>query len=143
MHRVTRLCFGVMQLFASYLHQKYVFLHKVESSICDDIFYKLLLFQETVASLCASVKRIFPHSAAGKGAVLPATLTHRPRLLVLASEGQGQRTYLAPALLHMMEAMPCQKLDIPALFSNSARSPEEAITQVSTDSSSRFLRSRN
>ena len=88
------------------------------------------LLQETVASLTHSVKRLFPHSAAGKGAVLPATLTHRPRLLVLASEGQGQRTYLAPALLHMMEAMPCQKLDIPALFSNSARSPEEAITQL-------------
>ena len=43
---------------------------------------------------------------------------------------QGQRTYLGPALLHMMETLPCVKLDIPALFSNSARSPEEAITQL-------------
>ena len=30
----------------------------------------------------------------------------------------------------MMERLPCVKLDIPALFSNSARSPEEAITQL-------------
>ena len=43
---------------------------------------------------------------------------------------QGQRTYLGPGLLHLMETLPCVKLDIPALFSNSARSPEEAITQL-------------
>ena len=43
---------------------------------------------------------------------------------------QGQRTYLGPGLLHLMETLPCVKVDIPALFSNSARSPEEAITQL-------------
>jgi hypothetical protein len=29
-----------------------------------------------------------------------------------------------------MEKFPCQKLDIPALFSNSARTPEEACNQI-------------
>merc|ERR1719167_1597740 len=76
------------------------------------------------------VKKVFPHSAAGKGAVLPSTLTHRPRLLILAGEGKGATTYLAPALLHFMEKLPCTKLDIPALFSNSARTPEEAVTSL-------------
>jgi SpoVK/Ycf46/Vps4 family AAA+-type ATPase len=105
--------------------------HRVEDKLLGPLPRRIRpLLQETLAALTKSVKRIFPHSGAGKGAVLPSVLTHRPRLLVLASEGQGQRTYLAPALLHMMEAMPCQKLDIPALFSNSARSPEEAITQI-------------
>ena len=74
------------------------------------------------------MRQIFPHAGAGKGAVLPASLTHRPRLLLLAEEGQGATTYLAPAILHTMERLPCTKLDIPALFSNSARSPEEAVT---------------
>lgn len=46
----------------------------------------------------------------------------------MAEEGQGATTYLAPAILHTMERLPCTKLDIPALFSNSARSPEEAVT---------------
>ena len=82
--------------------------------------------------------------------ILLPPIPHMPRLLILATDAQvrgswniiqagsnsnlllfqGQRTYLGPALLHMMEMLPCVKLDIPALFSNSARSPEEAITQL-------------
>ena len=71
------------------------------------------LLQETVAFLSQYVKRLFPHSATGKGAVTPATTTNRPRLLLLASEGQGQHAYMAPAL-HIMEALPCQKLSSPS-----------------------------
>jgi len=90
------------------------------------------LMEPTYLNLVANIKRVFPHSAAGKGAVLPSTLTHRPRLLLVGSTGggQGQTTYLGPALLHFLEKFPCQKLDIPALFSNSARTPEEACTQI-------------
>ena len=78
----------------------------------------------------AEIKRVFPHSAAGKGAVIPTPLTHRPRLILVGGAGQGQTPYIGPAVLHFMEKLPCQKLDIPALFSNSARTPEEACTQI-------------
>ena len=105
--------------------------HRVEDKVLAPLpRYIRPLLEPTFQSLCAAIWRIFPHSAAGKGAVLPMVLTHRPRLLLVGGEGQGQTTYLGPALLHFMEKFPCQKLDIPALFSNSARTPEEACTQI-------------
>jgi len=88
------------------------------------------LLTQTLDTLVHTIKKIFPHSGLGKNAVIPATLTHRPRLLVLAGDGQGGTTYLAPAVLHFMEKLPCTKLDIPALFSNSARTPEEAVNTL-------------
>jgi len=105
--------------------------HRVEDQLLGPLPKHIRpLLQETVASLTRELKRVFPHSTAGKGAVLPATLTHRPRLLILSNEGQGQTTYIGPALLHVMEKLPCQKLDVAALFSNSARTPEEAVCQL-------------
>merc|ERR1719357_1700314 len=50
-----------------------------------------------------------------------------PRLLVTGTRGQGMTTYLGPALLHAFENVPCHNLDINALYSNSARTPEEAL----------------
>lgn len=79
------------------------------------------LLEATHLTLVANIKKMFPHCAVGKGAIIPKTLTHRPRLMIVGSDGQGQSTYIGPALLHFLEKFPCQKLDIPALFSNSAR----------------------
>ena len=105
--------------------------HRVEDKVLSPLPRNIKpLLEPTFLNLVANIKRIFPHSGAGKGAVLPATLTHRPRLMIVGSEGQGQTTYIGPSLLHFMEKFPCQKLDIPALFSNSARTPEEAANQI-------------
>ena len=105
--------------------------HRVEDRVLGPLPKQIRpLLAATLTNLTHIVKKMFPHSSAGKGAVLPASLTHRPRLLITATEGQGATTYLAPALLHFMEKLPCTKLDIPALFSNSARTPEEAVTSL-------------
>ena len=55
---------------------------------------------------------------------------HRPRLLLAGTRGQGQTTHLAPAIVHTLEKLPCQKLDLATLYSVSARAPEEACAQV-------------
>ena len=47
--------------------------------------------------------------------------SYRPRILIRARPGQCVSTYIGPAILHHLEKLPCHKLDIPALFSNSAR----------------------
>ncbi len=59
-----------------------------------------------------------------------ASCHFRPRVLVRSEAGMGLTTYLAPAVIHHLEKIPCHKLDIPALYSNAARSPEEAICQI-------------
>lgn len=62
-------------------------------------------------------------------------VTHRPRLLMAGFKTQGQSTHLAPALIHKLERLPAHKLDMAALYSVSARAPEEACAQVSFGSS--------
>ena len=47
--------------------------------------------------------------------------SYRPRILIRARPGQCVSTYIGPAILHHLEKLPCHKLDIPSLFSNSAR----------------------
>ena len=54
----------------------------------------------------------------------------RPRLLLSGDEGQGQTTHLAPAVLHQLERLPVHTLDLPALFANSAKTPEESCAQA-------------
>ena len=56
--------------------------------------------------------------------------SYRPRLCIRGGPGQCLSTYLGPAVLHHLEKLPCHKLDIPSLFSNSARSPEEAMFHI-------------
>ena len=105
--------------------------HRVEDRLLGPLTKQIRpLLSHTLEQLTNHVKKTFPHSSKGKAAVLPASLTHRPRLLIMAGEGQGGTTYLAPALLHFMEKLPVTKLDIAALFSNSARTPEEAVTSL-------------
>ena len=56
--------------------------------------------------------------------------SYRPRILIRGRPGQCVSTYIGPAVLHHLEKLPCHKLDIPSLFSNSARSPEEAMFHI-------------
>ena len=44
--------------------------------------------------------------------------------------GHCVATYIGPAILHHLEKLPCHKLDIPSLYSNAARSPEEAMFHI-------------
>ncbi|XP_071565954.1 ATPase family AAA domain-containing protein 2 [Temnothorax nylanderi] len=56
---------------------------------------------------------------------------YRPRLLISGgSLSEGQGPHLAQALLHCMEHLPVQILDVSTLFAESARSPEETCVQV-------------
>ncbi|XP_064412420.1 ATPase family AAA domain-containing protein 2B [Latimeria chalumnae] len=56
--------------------------------------------------------------------------SYRPRLLLSGDKGSGQSSQLAPAVLHSMEKFSVHRLDLPALYSVSARTPEESCTQV-------------
>lgn len=82
------------------------------------------LLQTPLNKICQEIDRIMP---------LPPNENRRnfrPRILIHGHEGQGLTTYLGPAVLHHLEKIPCHRLDIPALFSNAARSPEEALCQI-------------
>ncbi|XP_075301293.1 ATPase family AAA domain-containing protein 2B [Opisthocomus hoazin] len=56
--------------------------------------------------------------------------SHRPRLLLSGERDLGQTSHLAPALLHALEKFPVHRLDLPALYSVSAKTPEESCAQV-------------
>lgn len=53
----------------------------------------------------------------------------RPRVLLRGSQGMGQQ-YLAAAILHHFEGFHVQPFDLPALLSDSTRSPEAAVIQL-------------
>ncbi|RXN00217.1 ATPase family AAA domain-containing protein 2B [Acipenser ruthenus] len=56
--------------------------------------------------------------------------SYRPRLLVAGDRGSGQSTHLAPAILHSLEKFSMHRLDLPTLYSVSAKTPEESCAQV-------------
>ena len=53
----------------------------------------------------------------------------RPRLLITGLEGMGQR-YLSAALLSKVEGLHVQSFDLPTLYEDSTRPPEQAIIQL-------------
>ncbi|XP_054900311.1 ATPase family AAA domain-containing protein 2B isoform X1 [Poeciliopsis prolifica] len=55
---------------------------------------------------------------------------YRPRLLLAGAPGSGQSSHLAPALLHHLDKLPVYRLDLPTLYSVSAKTPEESCAQV-------------
>ncbi|KAK3744968.1 hypothetical protein QZH41_008494 [Actinostola sp. cb2023] len=57
-------------------------------------------------------------------------ITYRPRLLLAGKEGGGQTSHLAPAILHCVEHLSVYPLDLPALYGVTARTPEEACSQL-------------
>merc|ERR1712029_588932 len=77
------------------------------------------LLLSTVNTLTTLIRKMMCHD-----------FSYCPRLLIRGGRGQGMTTYLGPALLHAFETMPCHKLDITSLYSNAARSPEEALFHV-------------
>lgn len=57
--------------------------------------------------------------------------SYRPRLLLSGERDSGQTSHLAPAVLHCLEKFAVHRLDLPALYSVSAKTPEESCAQVS------------
>ncbi|XP_069461978.1 ATPase family AAA domain-containing protein 2B isoform X2 [Ambystoma mexicanum] len=56
--------------------------------------------------------------------------SYRPRLLLSGEMGSGQTSHFAPALLHSLEQFSVHQLDLPALYSVSAKTPEESCAQI-------------
>ncbi|XP_073424405.1 ATPase family AAA domain-containing protein 2B isoform X2 [Dendrobates tinctorius] len=56
--------------------------------------------------------------------------SYRPRFLLSGEPGSGQTSHLAPAVLHILEKFSVHRLDLPALYSVSAKTPEESCAQV-------------
>ncbi|XP_018117073.1 ATPase family, AAA domain containing 2B L homeolog isoform X3 [Xenopus laevis] len=56
--------------------------------------------------------------------------SYRPRLLLSGEPGSGQTSHLAPAVLHSLEKFSVHRLDLPTLYSVSAKTPEESCAQV-------------
>ncbi|XP_060722487.1 ATPase family AAA domain-containing protein 2B isoform X2 [Tachysurus vachellii] len=56
--------------------------------------------------------------------------SYRPRLLLTGPQGSGQSTHLAPALLYHLNKFTVHRLDLPTLYSVSAKTPEESCAQV-------------
>lgn len=88
------------------------------------------LLQSTVTLICKSIEKIMPKQQCGQLCDDNLGSFYRPRLLIKGKPQQGLTTYIGPAILHAFETLPCHKLDITSLFSNAARSPEEALFHV-------------
>ncbi|CAG5120006.1 unnamed protein product [Candidula unifasciata] len=56
--------------------------------------------------------------------------TFRPRMILVGKAGQGQSTYIAPAIVHKMENLPVHVLDLPTLYAVTAKTPEESCANV-------------
>ncbi|XP_037541679.1 ATPase family AAA domain-containing protein 2B [Nematolebias whitei] len=75
----------------------------------------------------SAVHRPFLHFSSS---ALRQPTAYRPRLLLAGMPGSGQSSHLAPALLHHLDKLPVHCLDLPTLYSVSAKTPEESCAQV-------------
>ncbi|XP_045109499.1 ATPase family AAA domain-containing protein 2-like isoform X3 [Portunus trituberculatus] len=88
------------------------------------------LLQGALTQALTMLEQSFPTAFSRSGGFTKLSTTHRPRLLLAGFRSQGQSTHLAPAIIHTLEKIPVHKLDLAALYSTSARAPEEACAQV-------------
>uniref|UniRef100_A0A8C2DSU7 ATPase family AAA domain-containing protein 2 n=1 Tax=Cyprinus carpio TaxID=7962 RepID=A0A8C2DSU7_CYPCA len=112
------------------------------------------LLEHTLAQTLACLMRVFPHAELLHREHTHGTLpfpavgfyivtfyicfrsayqqptSYRPRLLLTGPQGAGQSTHLAPAVLHHLEKFTVHRLDLPTLYSVSAKTPEESCAQV-------------
>ncbi|XP_037783045.1 ATPase family AAA domain-containing protein 2B-like isoform X2 [Penaeus monodon] len=88
------------------------------------------LVQSSLNRSLTLLRESFPHAFVKSKLAAKNRSTHRPRLLLTGLRTQGQSTHLAPAIIHSLEKVPTHKLDLAALYSVSARAPEEACAQV-------------
>uniref|UniRef100_A0A4W5PQQ5 ATPase family AAA domain-containing protein 2 n=1 Tax=Hucho hucho TaxID=62062 RepID=A0A4W5PQQ5_9TELE len=69
-------------------------------------------------------------SQGSSSASLHQPTSYRPRLLLAGPPGSGQGSHLAPAVLHHLDKLSVHRLDLPTLYSVSAKTPEESCAQV-------------
>ncbi|XP_054618114.1 ATPase family AAA domain-containing protein 2B isoform X2 [Dunckerocampus dactyliophorus] len=80
----------------------------------------------STASSKSAMHKPFIHCAFS---ALQQPTAYRPRLLLAGPPGSGQSSHLAPALLHHLDKLPVHHLDLPTLYSVSAKTPEESCAQ--------------
>uniref|UniRef100_A0A672UBD7 ATPase family AAA domain-containing protein 2 n=1 Tax=Strigops habroptila TaxID=2489341 RepID=A0A672UBD7_STRHB len=102
------------------------------------------LLERTFTNLLEVLHKVFPHAEFSQGDksegmwfglaffffFANAPTSYRPRLLLSGERGSGQTSHLAPALLHTLEKFSVHRLDLPALYSVSAKTPEESCAQI-------------
>ncbi|XP_042223155.1 ATPase family AAA domain-containing protein 2-like isoform X2 [Homarus americanus] len=88
------------------------------------------LLQSSLNRALRLLAESFPQAFSKFPSNMKRNTTHRPRLLLTGLRTQGQSTHLAPAIIHSLERVPTHKLDLAALYSVSARAPEEACAQM-------------
>uniref|UniRef100_A0A673ZI25 ATPase family AAA domain-containing protein 2 n=1 Tax=Salmo trutta TaxID=8032 RepID=A0A673ZI25_SALTR len=106
------------------------------------------LLANTLATVLEVLLRVFPHAETqhreSRGGnlfiflLLPLSFlvalhqptSYRPRLLLAGPSGSGQSSHLAPAVLHHLDKLSVHLLDLPTLYSVSAKTPEESCAQV-------------
>ncbi|KAL6095579.1 atad2b [Pungitius sinensis] len=80
------------------------------------------------SQLCSpTMHRPFLHFSTS---ALQQPTAYRPRLMLAGPPGSGQSSHVAPALLHHLDKLPVHRLDLPTLYSVSAKTPEESCAQV-------------
>ncbi|XP_076016241.1 ATPase family AAA domain-containing protein 2B isoform X2 [Genypterus blacodes] len=115
--------------------------HGGDNHLLDEDFYSDEDNEEGSASIyevrpAASPKSLLPCAASHRPflhfstSALQQPTAFRPRLLLAGASGSGQSSHLAPALLHHLDKLPVHRLDLPTLYSVSAKTPEESCAQV-------------
>ncbi|XP_028996175.1 ATPase family AAA domain-containing protein 2B isoform X2 [Betta splendens] len=115
--------------------------HGGDNQLLEEDFYSDDDNDEGSASIyevqpAASPERWHPSSATHRpflhfsSSALKHPTAYRPRLLLSGATGSGQSSHLAPALLHHLDKLPVHRLDLPTLYSISAKTPEESCAQV-------------
>uniref|UniRef100_A0A8C2ZR13 ATPase family AAA domain-containing protein 2 n=1 Tax=Cyclopterus lumpus TaxID=8103 RepID=A0A8C2ZR13_CYCLU len=108
---------------------------------CDDLYSDDDDDEERSASIyevqpAASPKSLLSSSATHRPflhfsfSALQQPTAYRPRLMLAGAPGSGQSSHVAPALLHHLDKLPVHRLDLPTLYSVSAKTPEESCAQV-------------
>uniref|UniRef100_A0A8D1TM94 Bromo domain-containing protein n=1 Tax=Sus scrofa TaxID=9823 RepID=A0A8D1TM94_PIG len=101
------------------------------------------LLERSFNSILAVLQKVFPHAEISQSDKKEGSInylfilspyhqptSYRPRLLLSGERGSGQTSHLAPALLHTLEKFSVHRLDLPALYSVSAKTPEESCAQI-------------
>uniref|UniRef100_A0A673ZKG1 ATPase family AAA domain-containing protein 2 n=1 Tax=Salmo trutta TaxID=8032 RepID=A0A673ZKG1_SALTR len=82
-----------------------------------------------LTSIC-SLQMITNNVSHDHSSALHQPTSYRPRLLLAGPSGSGQSSHLAPAVLHHLDKLSVHLLDLPTLYSVSAKTPEESCAQV-------------
>ncbi|XP_023313118.1 ATPase family AAA domain-containing protein 2 isoform X1 [Anoplophora glabripennis] len=90
------------------------------------------ILQRPLESTFSILEQTFPHGLNATLAKVKLSPNVRPAQLLITGDGpeHGQTLHLAPAILFRMEHIHSYLLDLPMLFRETGRSPEEACIQV-------------